>query len=191
MAMSQRERSGRHRAGRGQPDRVRLLRVAAAVGGRRTNEVMKFKVNPRMGWRNDRGTVGNLFSNPHASPHPHRIRRSLVPRPQSRNFPVECFRHGWSADCDRDDTAGGVRSSRQYGRLELEIIAVIEALSRLRESPDYELCQLSERSPGFLSETAAERKTLLEKEIAGLEKQASQLAGEIRELSGETPGRIV
>jgi hypothetical protein len=74
--------------------------------------------------------------------------------------------------------------------LELEIIAVIESLNRLRESPDYELCQISERKLGVLDELAAERKTRLEKEIAELEKQAGQLAVEIRELSGETPGRI-
>ena len=62
---------------------------------------------------------------------------------------------------------------------------------RLRESSDYELCQLSERKPGVLDELAAERARLLEKESAELEKQANRLAEEIKELAGESPGRIV
>ncbi len=67
---------------------------------------------------------------------------------------------------------------------------MLESLNRLRESPDYELCQLSERKPGVLDELAAERKKLLEKESAELQQQADKLAEEIRELSGETPSRI-
>jgi DNA polymerase-3 subunit epsilon len=79
---------------------------------------------------------------------------------------------------------------RLHETLQLEIIAVLEALNRLRESPDYELCQLSERKPGVLEELAAERKKLLEKESAELEKQAAELAAEIRELSREVAERI-
>jgi hypothetical protein len=79
---------------------------------------------------------------------------------------------------------------RLYETLQLEIITVLESLNQLRESPDYELCQLSEKKPGVLDELAAERKKLLEKESAELDKQASRLADEIRELGGETAGRI-
>ncbi len=99
------------------------------------------------------------------------------------------LRQGW-ATLDFSDEAELSQLRQLYGTLELEIIAVIESLNRLRESPDYELCQISERKLGVLDELAAERKTRLEKEIAELEKQAGQLAVEIRELSGETPGRI-
>lgn len=53
---------------------------------------------------------------------------------------------------------------RLHETLQLEIIAVLESLNRLRESPDYELRQLSERKPGVLDEQAAERRKLLEKE---------------------------
>ena len=70
------------------------------------------------------------------------------------------------------------------------MIAVLEALNRLRESPDYELCQLSEQKSGLLDELAAERKKLLETESAELAQQADRLAAEIKELSGETPARI-
>ena len=67
----------------------------------------------------------------------------------------------------------------------------LEALNRLRESPDYELCQLSELKPGLLDELAAERKKLLEKESVELQHQADKLAEEIRELSGEAGSRIM
>ena len=54
--------------------------------------------------------------------------------------------------------------------LQLEIIAVIESLNRLKESADYKLCQLSEQKPGLLDELAAERTELLEKESVELQK---------------------
>jgi len=41
-----------------------------------------------------------------------------------------------------------------------------------------------------LDQLAAERKNLLEKESADLEKRAGQLAEEIKELTGDEPTRI-
>ena len=79
---------------------------------------------------------------------------------------------------------------RLHETLQLEIITVIEALTRLRESPDYELSQISERKPGVLDELAAERAKQLEKESAELEQQAARLAEEITKLSGEAGDRI-
>jgi len=79
---------------------------------------------------------------------------------------------------------------RLHETLQLEIIAVLESLNRLRESPNYKLCQLSERKPGVLDELAVERKKLLEKESEELEAQASRLADEIKELSGGEGSRI-
>ena len=99
------------------------------------------------------------------------------------------LRQGW-ATLDFSDAAELGQLRRLHETLQLEIIAVLEALNRLRESPDYELCQLSEQKPGVLQELAAERKTLLEKESAELEQQADKLAEEIRELSGDPPSRI-
>ena len=81
--------------------------------------------------------------------------------------------------------------SRLHETLQLEIIAVLESLNRLRESPEYELCQLSEQKPGILDELAAERARLLEKESAELGNQADRLAEEIKELMGPTAARIV
>jgi hypothetical protein len=67
---------------------------------------------------------------------------------------------------------------------------MLESLGQLRESPEYELCQISEQKPGVLDELAAERATQLQKESAELEMRAERLAQEIEELAGETPARI-
>jgi hypothetical protein len=100
------------------------------------------------------------------------------------------LRQGW-ATLDFSDEVELAQLRRLYETLQLEIIAVIESLNRLKESPDYELCQLSERKSGVLDELAAERKKLLEKESEELETQASQLAEEIKELSGQSSDRII
>ena len=89
------------------------------------------------------------------------------------------------------DEAELAQLRRLHETLQLEIIAVLKSLNRLRESPDYELCQLSERKPGVLDELAAERKKLLETESGELEAEAGRLAEEIKELSGQSPDRIL
>ena len=94
------------------------------------------------------------------------------------------LRQGW-AGLDFSDGAELAQWRRLHETLQLEIITVIEALNRLRESPDYELCQLSERKPGVLDELATERARELERESGELEKEASRLAAEIEELGGE------
>jgi len=99
-------------------------------------------------------------------------------------------RQGW-ASLDFSDEVELAQLCRLHETLQLEIITVIESLAQLRESPDYELCQISEQEPGVLDELAAERAKLLEKENAELEKQANRLAEEIKELSGQTTDRIV
>ncbi len=84
-----------------------------------------------------------------------------------------------------DNTIALAERHPKHETLQLEIIAVLESLNRLRESPDYELCQVSEQKPGVLEELAAERKKVLEKESAELEKKTDRLAEEIKELSGQ------
>ncbi len=91
---------------------------------------------------------------------------------------------GWTG-LDFSDGAELAQLRRQHETLQLEIITVLEALNRLRESPDYELCQLSERKSGVLEELAAERAKVLDEESAELEKEAEKLAGEIEELDGQ------
>ena len=94
------------------------------------------------------------------------------------------LRQGW-ASLDFSDEAELTQLRRLHETLQLEIITVIESLGRLRESPEYELCQISEKKPGVLDELAAERKKLLEKESAELQSRAERLAEEIKELSVE------
>ena len=76
---------------------------------------------------------------------------------------------------------------RLHETLQKEIASVTESLRLLRESPDYELCELNEQTSGVLDELAAERTKQLETEIAELEKQAEQLASEIKKLTTTTP----
>ena len=99
------------------------------------------------------------------------------------------LRQGW-ASLDFSEEVELTQLRRLYETLQLEIITVLESLNQLRESPDYELCQLSEKKPGVLDELAAERQKLLEKESAELDQQASRLADEIKELAGEMATRI-
>ncbi|MBI3849205.1 MAG: hypothetical protein HY298_02780 [Verrucomicrobia bacterium] len=100
------------------------------------------------------------------------------------------LRQGWSK-LDFSEEVELTQLRRLYETLQLEIINVIESLNRLRESPEYELCQLSEKKTGVLEELAEERKQLLEKESTELAKQADKLAEEIKELSGEPVTGIV
>ena len=99
------------------------------------------------------------------------------------------LRQGWASldFTDEIELAQLRRLHPALAGLPLEIVAVIESLNRLRESPDYELCQISDPAlagPGVLEELAVERAALLEKESAELEQQASRLAEEIKELGG-------
>ena len=100
------------------------------------------------------------------------------------------LRQGW-ASLDFSEEVELTQLRRLYETLQLEIITVLESLNQLRESPDYELCQIVEKKPGVLDELAAERTKLLENESAELEKQADKLAEEIKELSGEPVNRII
>jgi hypothetical protein len=100
-------------------------------------------------------------------------------------FQVE---HGW-ATLDLKDVEELTQLKRLLKALEKERAAVMEALRKLRELPDFELCQLADQKPGMVEELAAERSTQLEMENAEWEKQAELLAQEIKKLSGRsTPG---
>jgi hypothetical protein len=96
------------------------------------------------------------------------------------------LRQGW-AGLDFGDVQELDQLRRLHETLQKEIAAVTESLKQLRESPDYELCQLSGQKPDVLDELAAERTRQLETEIAELEKQAEQLANEIEKLTTQTP----
>ena len=96
------------------------------------------------------------------------------------------LRQGW-ASLDFGDAEELAQLRRLHETLQKEITVVTESLKQLRETPDYELCQLSDQRSGVLDELAAERTKQLEAEIVELEKQAEQLASEIKKLKNPTP----
>ena len=57
------------------------------------------------------------------------------------------LRQGWTS-LDFSDEVELTQLRRLYETLELEIIDVLESLTTLKESPDFELCQISEKKPG-------------------------------------------
>ena len=67
---------------------------------------------------------------------------------------------------------------------------MLEAINELRESPDYELYRLTERSPEFFDETVGRHLESLKTELATLRSEAEKLAGEIEELTGEPEAGI-
>ncbi len=94
------------------------------------------------------------------------------------------LRQGW-ASLDFADTEQIAQLRRLWESIELEIVRVLDALNELRESPDYELHRLSERSESFFDETVRRHIENLEKQIAGLESDAQELEREIAELAGQ------
>ena len=94
------------------------------------------------------------------------------------------LRQGWTAlDFSEEVEINQLR--RLWESMELEIIRVLEALNELKESPDYELHQLTEKTPAFFDDTARRHVESLEKEISLLKSQADELAKEVEELTGE------
>jgi hypothetical protein len=98
------------------------------------------------------------------------------------------LRQGW-ASLDFGDVEELAQLRRLHETLQKEIATVTESLKQLRESPDYELWQLSEQKPAVLDELAVERTKQLEAEIAELERQAEQLASKIKQLTTPTPNK--
>ena len=66
------------------------------------------------------------------------------------------------------------RLRKLWESLELEILSVLEASNRLRESAEWELCELT-----------AKQTALLGKEISRLASEAERLGREIEELTGK------
>ena len=67
---------------------------------------------------------------------------------------------------------------------------MLEAGHALKESPDYELHRLTTQTPAFFDETVRRHIESLEKEVAVLTSEASDLAREIEELTGEAAAGI-
>lgn len=85
----------------------------------------------------------------------------------------------WSAFSDADEITS---LPKVLGTLYAEIVDKLKALNGLRESPVYELYQLSSDRPGVLDEAAAGVAKAVSAEIAQLEAEAGKLKSEIVEL---------
>ncbi len=75
-----------------------------------------------------------------------------------------------------------------YIALEIQIVERIDALVRLRESPEYELMKQCRERPSFLEEIAGHRRRMLAVEIEQLEAEAQTLFEEIQQLNGKDSG---
>jgi hypothetical protein len=93
------------------------------------------------------------------------------------------MRHGWTA-IDLGDSDELEQLQKLFNSLEAEILAVIEATDALKESPDYELYQITEREPAVFERVIAQQIAGIEVELAELKAEAERLAGEIEELTG-------
>lgn len=94
------------------------------------------------------------------------------------------MRHGW-ATIELGDTDELEQLQKLFKSLEAEIIAVIEATDALRESPDYELYQITEREPEVFERVVGQQIMGLDAELAELKAEAERLKREIVELCGE------
>jgi hypothetical protein len=93
------------------------------------------------------------------------------------------LRQGWTW-LDLSDADEIASLQRLLGTLYGEIVNKLKALSGLRESPVYELHQLSSGRPALLDEAASGVAKAIFAEIAQLESEAEKLKSEITELSG-------
>ena len=99
------------------------------------------------------------------------------------------LRQGW-ASLDFRDEEQVARLRQLWESLELEILRVLEAGNRLRESADFELYELTAKQPEMLDRVVAKQTALLETEISRLASEAERLGREIGELTAKAaPGR--
>ena len=84
------------------------------------------------------------------------------------------MRQGW-ASLDFRDEEQVARLRKLWESLEREILRVMEATNRLRESADFELYELTAKQPEMLDGVVAKQTALLEKEISSLAGEAERV----------------
>lgn len=94
------------------------------------------------------------------------------------------MRQGWSA-IEFGDSDELEQMQKLFNSLEAEIIAVIEATDALKESPAYELYQITEREPEVLESVVQKQIEGINEELTRLKTDADRLKKEIAELSGD------
>ena len=96
------------------------------------------------------------------------------------------LKQGW-VSLDFRDEEQAKRLAELYESLMAEIRSVHAARERLRQSPEFELYELTTKQPTMLDTVAEKQRKLLESEIAELNREAARLAGEIGKLTGNPP----
>ena len=99
------------------------------------------------------------------------------------------MRQGWTA-IDLGESDELEQLQKLFNSLEAEIIMVIESLGALRESPDYELHEITERKPEVFERVIQQQIEGINAEVAELKSQAEKLAKEIQELTSADAVRI-
>lgn len=94
------------------------------------------------------------------------------------------LRQGWAALDFRDEEQIN-RLQQLSESIDLEIIRVLEAIDQLKESPDYELYNLSQQDASILDTVTEKQKQDIEAECDELTDEAHKLEKQIQELTGE------
>ena len=101
------------------------------------------------------------------------------------------MRQGW-ANLDFREEEHAARLRKLLESLEAEILSVLEATNQLRESPEFELYELTAKNAEMFDEVVSKQTTLLEKEIIDLTNEADHLSKEIRKLTTQSqPGEEI
>lgn len=101
------------------------------------------------------------------------------------------LRQGWARlDFREEEHAAGL--AKLLESLELEVLNVLEATNQLRESPEFELYELTTKNAEMFDEILSKQTALLEKEIIELTNEADQLSKEIAKLTTQSqPGEEI
>jgi hypothetical protein len=101
------------------------------------------------------------------------------------------LRQGW-AGLDFREEEHAARLGKLLESLETDILSVLEATNQLRESPEFELYELTAKNAEMFDEVVSKQTTLLEKEIIDLTNEADQLSKEIGKLTTQSqPGEEI
>jgi len=101
------------------------------------------------------------------------------------------LRQGW-ASLDFREEEHAARLGKLLESLEMEILSILEATNRLRESPEFELYELTAKSAEMFDEIVRKQTVLLKKEIIDLTNEADQLSKEIGKLTMQSqPGEEI
>ena len=104
-------------------------------------------------------------------------------------FAMAPFASARLARLDFREEEHAARLAKRLESLETEILSVLEATNQLRESPEFELCELTAGNAEMFDGVVSKQMTLLEKEIIDLTNEADQFTRKIGKLTTQSqPG---